>query len=207
MSRIEHVGKTPTVHPSAWVAPNAVLCGDVRVGENSRILFGAILAAEGGSVTIGSDCIVMEGALIRGTRRHPTRIGDHVLVGPHAYLAGCTVAPEVFLATRATIFNGAVIESRAEVRIGGVVHVNSRVPEDATVPIGWVAVGDPAEILPPSDHDRIWAIQKELDFPGTVFGLNRPAAGESLMPDLTRRYAEALGRHRDDRVFEQRWEA
>lgn len=196
--RVEHLGRRPTVHPSAWVAPNAVLCGDVRVGENSRILYGAALTAEGGPVTVGSDSIVMENALIRGTKRHPAEIGDHVLVGPYAYLTGCTVASEVFLATRATVFNGAVVEERAEVRISGVVHVNSRVPEDATVPIGWVAVGDPAEALPPGDHDRIWAIQKELDFPGTVFGMQRPAPGESFMPELTRRYAAALGRHEQD---------
>lgn len=199
--RIEHAGERPRVHPSAYVAPNAVLSGDVRVGEDSRILFGATLTAEGGRVQVGSECIIMEGAVLRGTRPHPLRLGDQVLVGPRAYLTGCTVASETFLATGATVFNGAVIEPRAEVRIHGVVHVNSRVAEGATVPIGWVAVGDPAEILPPDDHDRIWAIQKELDFPGTVFGLERPAPGESLMPELTRRYARALGRHRDDRVL------
>ena len=46
---IEHLGKSPRIHETAWVAPTAVLCGDVTVGENSRVLFGAILTAEGGS--------------------------------------------------------------------------------------------------------------------------------------------------------------
>ena len=198
---IEHSGARPRVHPAAYVAPNAVLSGDVEVGENSRILFGAVLTAEGGPVRVGASCIVMEGAVVRGTKRHPVRIGDRVLVGPRAYLTGCTVEPEAFLATGATIFNGAVVGTRAEVRINGVVHVNSRLAADATVPISWIAVGDPAEILPPTDHERIWAIQEGLDFPGTVFGLDRPAPGESLMPELTSRYVRALARHRDDRVL------
>jgi hypothetical protein len=66
------------------------------------------------------------------------------------------------------------------------------------VPIGWVAVGDPARILPPDRHDEIWAVQAALDFPGVVFGLKRPAAGETIMPELTRRYARFLAGHRDD---------
>lgn len=198
---IEHQGRRPTVHPTAYVAPNAVVSGDVEIGENARVLFGATLTAEGGPIRIGSTSIVMEGALVRATKRHPVTIGRHVLVGPRAYLSGCTIEHEVFLATGATVFNGARLETRTEVRINGVVHVNSRVPEGTTVPIGWVAVGDPAEILPPGEHDHIWGIQEGLDFPGTVFGLARPAPGGSLMPALTRRYSSGLRRHVDDRVL------
>jgi carbonic anhydrase/acetyltransferase-like protein (isoleucine patch superfamily) len=166
------------------------------------VLFGAVLAAEGGPVIVGSHCIVMENAVIRGTRQHPTRLGDHVLVGPRAYLTGCTVEDCAFLATGATIFNGARIGARAEVRINGLVHLKTVLPADATVPIGWIAVGDPAEILPPKDHERIWAIQEPLDFPREIFGLERPPAGETIMPELTRRYARALGRHQQDRILD-----
>jgi hypothetical protein len=74
------------------------------------------------------------------------------------------------------------------------------VPEDATVPIGWIAVGDPASILPPDRHDAIWAIQQKLDFPKAVFGLERPAAGATIMPELTRRYAAFLRAHGGDKA-------
>jgi carbonic anhydrase/acetyltransferase-like protein (isoleucine patch superfamily) len=196
---LEHEGKRPRLHPSAYVAPTATVCGDVTIGAGSRILFGAVLTAEGGPVVVGNHCIVMEGAVIRGTARHPAQLGDHVLVGPRAYLTGAIVEECVFLAAGATIFNGARLGARAEVRINGVVHLRTRLGADAVVPIGWVAVGDPAEILPPEAHDRIWARQEPLDFPGTVFGLARAPAGQSLMPELTRRYARALGRHLSDR--------
>jgi carbonic anhydrase/acetyltransferase-like protein (isoleucine patch superfamily) len=197
---MEHLGKSPQIHESAYVAPNATVCGDVTIGENCRVLFGATLVAEGGPVVVGSHCIIMENAVVRGTKRHPARLGNDVLVGPRAYLSGCTVADSVFLATGATVFNAARIGTRAEVRINGVVHLKTVLPADTTVPIGWVAVGDPAAILPPEQHDRIWAIQESLDFPGTVFGLERAAAGESILPELTARYSGFLGSHRDDRI-------
>ncbi len=199
--RIEHRGKSPNIHSTAWVAPNAVICGEVTIGAESCISYGAVINAEGGTVELGSHCIVMEHAVIRGTRRHPARLGKHVLVGPHANLSGCTVEDSVFVATGVSVFNGAVLGAGAEVRINGVVHVGSRLAGGAVVPIGWVAVGDPAEILPPGEHERIWAIQAPLDFPGTVFGLEREPPG-GLMPEMTRRYAAALARHRDDRTLD-----
>jgi hypothetical protein len=55
-------------------------------------------------------------------------------------------------------------------------------------------------ILPHHEHDRIWAIQEALDFPRTVFGLERAPSGETIMSELTRRYCRALGRHHADRV-------
>jgi len=195
---LEHLGKRPRVHETAYIAPTATVCGDVTVGAECRVLFGAVLVAEGGPVTLGRHCIVMEQAVVRGTPRHPARLGDHVLVGPHAHLSGCAVDESVFVATGACVLNGARLGARAEVRINGVVHVNTVVAPGATVPIGWVAVGDPAQILPPDEHERIWAIQQTLEFPRTVFGLERAPEGETIMPEVTRRYSRALGAHRQD---------
>jgi carbonic anhydrase/acetyltransferase-like protein (isoleucine patch superfamily) len=196
---IEHEGKRPTVAPSAYVAPTAVLCGDVSVGDDSRILFGAVITAEAGRIEIGKRCVVMEQALIRGRREHPTRIGDHVLVGPHAHLNGATVHDEVFLATGVSLFPGARIGRAAEVRINGIVHTNSVLAPEAVVPIGWIAVGDPAQLFSPDRHEELWAVQRELDFPGTVFGMPRE---EATMQRVTERYSELFGRHRGDKVMD-----
>jgi carbonic anhydrase/acetyltransferase-like protein (isoleucine patch superfamily) len=199
--RIEHRGHAPVIDPSAYVAPSAVVSGAVRLGAHVRVLHGAVLTAEGGPVELGAHCIVMEQAVLRGTARHPVRMGHHVLVGPRAYLSGCTVGDYAFLATGATVFNGAVIGRGAEVRINGVVHLRTVLPAEAVVPIGWVAVGDPAQVWPPQEHERIWALQAPLDFPRTVFGLER-AAPEPLMTRLTERYAQALAAHGADRVLD-----
>jgi carbonic anhydrase/acetyltransferase-like protein (isoleucine patch superfamily) len=193
---IEHRGRVPTVDPSAYVAPTAVLCGDVRVGPEARVLFGAVLSAEDGRVELGARCVVMENALVRARARHPVVIGDDVLVGPHAHVNGATIGEGSFLATGASLFPGARLGRAVEVRINGVVHVNTALDDGAMVPIGWVAVGDPARILPPGDHDGIWSIQEGLDFPGTVYGLPRDAPARERME----RQAAWYGAHREDRI-------
>lgn len=195
---LAHAGARPKVDPSARIAPNATICGDVTVGPNCSVGFGAVLTAESGPIRIGANCVVMDTAVLRGVRGHPLEIGDNVLVGPRASLSGCRIADNVFIATGASVFNGAALGEGAEVRINGTVHIRTALAPGAMVPIGWVAVGDPAEILPPGDHDAIWAVQKDLDFPRHVFGAERPGPGESMMPDVMARYAAALARHRDD---------
>jgi carbonic anhydrase/acetyltransferase-like protein (isoleucine patch superfamily) len=198
---IEHRGKRPVIHETAYIAPNATICGDVIIGANARILFGAVITAAGGQVELGSSCVVMENAIIRGTPGYPARLGDNVLVGPHAHLTGCTVEDNVFLATGCSIFTGAQLGTGAEVRINGVVHLKTVLLPHETVPIGWVAVGDPAQILPPDEHEKIWAIQKPLDFPRTVFGVDRPQPGDTIMPEVMARYTRALGKHKKDKLL------
>jgi carbonic anhydrase/acetyltransferase-like protein (isoleucine patch superfamily) len=197
---IEHEGHSPKVDSSARIAPNATLCGDVVVGPNCSIGFGAVLVAESGPVRLGANCVIMDTAVLRGVRGSPLTLGNHVLVGPRSYLTGCTVEDEAFLATGCTVFNGAHIGRGAEVRINGIVHLRSILPAGATVPLGWTAVGDPIQILPPDQHDAIWAVQKPLDFPRYVFGVERPAEGQTIMPDVMPRYARSLvRRHSGDR--------
>ena len=65
---VEHRLKGPQVAESAYIAPTAVLAGDVTVGPHSRVLFGAVITAEGGPVEIGANCVIMENAVIRGCR-------------------------------------------------------------------------------------------------------------------------------------------
>jgi carbonic anhydrase/acetyltransferase-like protein (isoleucine patch superfamily) len=196
---IEHDGKRPVVAESAYVAPTAVLCGDVTVGPDSRILFGAVLTAEGGAIETGERCIVMENAVLRGRAGHPVRLGNHVLVGPHAHINGAVIEDDVFLATGASVFPGATVGRGSEVRINAVVHVNTHVAKDTTVPIGWIAVGSPAQLFPPGRHDAISPVQHAMDFPRTVFGIDRD---ELTMERITELYAEHFGRHRTDRLLD-----
>ncbi|MEW5814153.1 MAG: gamma carbonic anhydrase family protein [Spirochaetota bacterium] len=198
---VSHLNKTPQIHPSAYVAPNATICGDVIIGAGCRIMFGACVVAEGKPLELGDNCIVMENAVIRSTDNHSTKIGSHCLIGPHAHLVGCTLDDCVFIATCASIFHGAKLGYGSEVRINGVVHLRTELTAHAIVPIGWVAVGNPAQILPPDQHDAIWAIQKPLNFPKFVYGVERAPEGESNMPEITKRRSEALGTHKDDIIL------
>lgn len=201
MSLIEHEGVRPTLHKSAYVAPTAVVSGEVGIGEGTCVLDGAVIKAESGPVEVGKYCIVMEHAVIRGTKKHPTILGDHVLVGPFAHLSGCRIDDNVFLATGSSVFNGAHVETRATVRINGIVHVRTRLPPDSVVPIGWIALGDPARIMPPQEHEKISEALAELNFPRTVFGLERAHPGETIMPQLTTRYSKSLRRQGSDKTL------
>jgi carbonic anhydrase/acetyltransferase-like protein (isoleucine patch superfamily) len=192
---IKHDGVSPQIDPTAWVAPNAVLCGNVTVGPGCRIMYGAQVIAESGSISMGRECIIMENAVLRSSVRHPLSIGNNCLVGPNAHVVGCTVEDEVFIATGAAIFHSARLGKGSEVRINGVVHLKTHLAPGETVPIGWVAVGNPAQVLPPSEHERIWEIQKALNFPLTVYGFDR---GEATMEKITRRLSEALRSHASD---------
>lgn len=191
---LEHRGKRPIIDKSAYVAPSAVLCGAVVVGAGARILHGAVVTAEDGDIRLGAHVIVMENALIRGRANHPVVVGDSVMIGPHAHVNGATVGFGAFIATGASLFPGSIIGDGAEVRINGVVQVNTRLDAGAVVPIGWVAVGDPAQILPPDKHDEIWAIQRDLNFVGTVYGESADTSMQSLMADQSAYY----GAHLDD---------
>ena len=195
---LSHAGKAPQIDPTAWVAPTATVCGDVVIGKDARIAHGASVVAEGGRIEIGERCIVLENAVIRSTARHSTSIGDFCLVGPGAHLVGCTLDEQVFVATGAAVFHGAHLETASEVRVHGTVHLRSRLTEGTTVPIGWVAVGDPAKPLPPDRHEEIWRRQMPLDFPRTAYGVDRETAD---MLVITERMAELLGAHRDDEIL------
>jgi gamma-carbonic anhydrase len=177
------------IHPSAWVAPTAVVTGDVTIGTGSRVLHGAVVTGDDGSVEIGSDVLVMENAVLRGRAEHPLVIGDAVLVGPHAHLNGTTIEDQVFVATGVSMFAGSRAGTGSELRVNSVLHVNSTLPPDTVVPIGWIAAGDPAELFSPDRHDELWAVQEPLDFPGTMYGVPRGTSMREIMRRQSERYA------------------
>ena len=191
---LEHRGRRPVVPESAYVAPSAVLCGAVVLGEGSRVLHGAVLTAEDGEVHLGENSVVMENALVRGRADHPAMIGAAVLVGPHAHVNGATVEAEVFIATGAALFPGSFAGTGAELRINSVLQVNSRLAAGTVLPIGWIAVGDPAQLFSPDRHDDIWKIQQSLNFPGTVYG----AARDTTMREIMASQSAYYGTHHQD---------
>jgi carbonic anhydrase/acetyltransferase-like protein (isoleucine patch superfamily) len=194
---ISYEANTPSVDDDAWVAQDATVSGDVVIGAGTRIMHGARVVAEaGGSIRIGRNCIVLENAVIRATANHPCRIGDHCVVGPNSHVVGAEISNEVFIATGASIFHGAYVGQRSQVRINGIVHLRTRLEPGTIVPIAWVAIGDPAQILSADRHEEIGPQLQVLDFPGFVYGVDRTAPG--AMPKITKRLSAALGVHRSE---------
>ena len=183
------------IDSSAWIAPSAVVTGDVTIGAESRVLHGAVITGDLGPVVLGSHVVVMEQALLRGRDSHPLTVGDAVLVGPHTHLNGTTVEDEVFVSTGVSMFPGSRAGTGCELRINSVLHVNSVLGPGTVLPIGWIAAGDPAELFSPDRHDDLWAVQEPLDFPGTVYGVARGTS----MREIMRRQCAAFGPSGDRR--------
>jgi len=188
----EYNGNHPSIHQTSYIAPNACISGQVSLGAHCRVMHGAQIVAENNPITIGDYCIVLENAVLRAAGSNPLVIGDHCLIGPHAHLTSCTLENQVFVATGASVFHGATLQNGSEVRINGVVHVKSVLSQNAMVPIGWVAVGNPAQIFPPQEHEKIWAIQKEQGFNTHVYNYD-PQSTKSAMQQITEAMGQRLG--------------
>ena len=203
---IRHSGAVPRVDPSAYVAPTATLVGAVTVGPRARVMFGAVVDAEGSRVEIGECAIVCEQAVLRatavGSGDHPVLVGDHAFVGPHATLLGCTVQPAAYVATGATVLHGAAIGRGAVVAVGALAHGGARLPDEFFVAPGTIAIGDPPRVYPPSPDVELAEAIKDVGFAARAFGVT------TAWEDRVARYREVaevrsreFAAHADDEVI------
>jgi carbonic anhydrase/acetyltransferase-like protein (isoleucine patch superfamily) len=200
---VEHRGHRPQVDPTAWIAPNATISGNVVIGPGARILYGAVLTAESRlPLTVGRDCVIMEQAVLRSAGRWTLELGECVLVGPHAHLSGCSVGSGSFIATGAMVFNGASLGTSCVVALGSKVHVETNLPDNSFVPIGFIAIGRPGRIYPPGDAPTVHEELNRIGFLRHVFGVDptgRPRL--DVMTEAMTRYSRALEAHRNDRIL------
>jgi carbonic anhydrase/acetyltransferase-like protein (isoleucine patch superfamily) len=193
--------KKPKVHSSAYVAPTATISGDVTVGSGCAVLHGAVIVAEGAPVTLGSETVVMEHAVLRSSGgsalRFPLKIGSRCIVGPHAYVVGATIGDGCFIASGSKIFNGAILEEGSGVALGAIVHVKARLHKGSSVPMLHIAFGDPAAIYPPEKAPEIHA---KMDFYADVFNLDD---GKDVRARAAETYAKFLRKaHAQDAILD-----
>ncbi len=172
--RIEHRGAVPQVHPTAYVAPTATLVGDVRIGPRARVMYGAVLDAEGSRIEVGEATVVCENAVLRASAvaaDQPVLLGDHVFVGPHATLLGCTVRRACYLASSVHVLQEAVVGTGSVVAVAALVHARTVLPEEYFVPPYTMAVGDPVRLLAPGDPE-VPQVLGRLGFAATAFGVD-----------------------------------
>ncbi|GAA1843019.1 gamma carbonic anhydrase family protein [Asanoa iriomotensis] len=203
--RIRHRGNEPRVHESAYVAPTATLVGDVRVGPRARVMYGAVLDAEGSHIELGEATVICENAVLRASAAtgtdQPVVLADHVFVGPHATLLGCEIGRCAYLGTAATVLQTARLGAGAVVAVGGLVHARTVLPDEFFVPPHNLAVGDPARVLPPGSPEVPDAI-RQVGFAAVAFGV------DAQWTDRISRYERSaevrvaeFGAHADDEVL------
>jgi carbonic anhydrase/acetyltransferase-like protein (isoleucine patch superfamily) len=132
----------PDIDSTAYVHPDAVVIGSVRIGPHSSVWPNAVLRGDDGEIRIGSRSSVQDGSVLHCTPEQPTVVGDECVIGHIVHLEGCEVKD------RAMVANGAIVLHRSVVGTGAVVGANAVVLYDVDVPAGALAVGAPAVIKP-----------------------------------------------------------
>jgi carbonic anhydrase/acetyltransferase-like protein (isoleucine patch superfamily) len=133
-------GDRPRIHPEAYIHPQAILIGEVRIGPSSSIWPGVIIRADNGPITIGARTSVQDGAVIHTQFENQTRIGSDCVIGHLAHLEGCILEDLVLVGS------GAVVLERVICRSASLVGAGAVVPPGTEVPAGAMALGVPARI-------------------------------------------------------------
>jgi carbonic anhydrase/acetyltransferase-like protein (isoleucine patch superfamily) len=134
--------REPTIDPTAYVHPDAVIIGDVRLGPESSVWPGAVLRGDGAPITIGARSSVQDGSVLHVTPVHPTTVGAECVIGHLVHLEGCTIEDGSLVGTGAVVLHDAVVRTEALVGAGAVVSGGVEVPSRA------MALGVPAKIRP-----------------------------------------------------------
>ena len=203
---IKHRGVEPRLDESVYIAPTAVVCGNVTVGAQARVMFGAVIDSEASSVEIGAYSIICENAVVRATRvedvDHPVRIGDHAFISPHATVLGCRVASYAYIATGATVLQGAQVGKGAVVAVGALVHAGTKIPEGFFLAPNSIAIGDPPDIYSPEDQDAVVNAIKSIAFTKIAFGVTPlPENRVETMARSTEIRSKEFASHKNDLIL------
>lgn len=133
-------GTEPSIDSSAYIHPDAVIIGDVRIGAESSVWPGAVLRGDDGYISIGARTSIQDNSVLHTTPADPTVVGDDCVIGHIVHLEGCEVEDG------AMVGNGAMVLHRSVVGSGAIVAANSVVLYDVHVPPGALAVGSPATV-------------------------------------------------------------
>ncbi len=140
--------RTPTIHPEAFVHPDAVVIGEVELGSEASVWPGAVLRGDYGTISIGSRTSVQDGAVIHATAELSTVIGAECVIGHLAHLEGCVVED------RCLIGSGSIVLHRVTVRTGALVGAGAVVSGGTEVPSRALALGVPATIRTDAVHEN-----------------------------------------------------
>ena len=138
-------GKRPSVHPDAYIAPTAVLIGDVEVGAGASVWFGAVLRGDEAAIKVGDGANIQDNVVVHCAHDLPTLIERNASVGHSALLEGCVVEQG------ALVGMGAIMLQRSRLGAGSMLAAGAVLGEGKSVPAGHLAAGVPATVRKPLD--------------------------------------------------------
>lgn len=128
-------------HPQSWIAPTAVVIGNVRLQANASVWFGAVLRGDNELIDIGENSNVQDGAVMHTDPGSPLTLGKNVTIGHNAMLHGCTVDDGTLIGINAVILNGARIGKHC------IIGANALIGEGKVIPDGSLVMGSPGKIV------------------------------------------------------------
>jgi carbonic anhydrase/acetyltransferase-like protein (isoleucine patch superfamily) len=146
---ISYNGKQPQIDAHTFVAPTAVIIGDVRIRKGASIWYGVVLRGDMEPIVIGENTNIQDNCTVHTDYGHPTVIGSNVSVGHNAVIHGCNIAADTLIGIGAVILSGSSIEK------GSVVAAGSVVSEGQKIDPGQLVAGTPARVKRVlTDEDR-----------------------------------------------------
>ncbi|BBG01440.1 MULTISPECIES: gamma carbonic anhydrase family protein [Pseudonocardia] len=137
---IEINGQRPDVHADAWIAPGAVLAGEVRIGPETGVWYTCVLRADMASITVGARSNVQDGTVVHADPGFPVTIGDRVTIGHRAVVHGCTIGDDVLVGMGAVLMNG------VQVGAGSLIAAGAVLTQGTVVPPGSLVAGLPGKV-------------------------------------------------------------
>ena len=151
--------KKPDIHPSVFVAPGAVVRGDVQLAAGSSVFYNAVLRGDRAAISIGEGTNIQDNCVVHVDYDYPVVVGQNVTVGHGAILHGCTVGDNTLIGMGAIVLNGAQVGSNCLIGAGALV------PQHAVIPDGSLAFGSPAKVRSALDEAAIAELhQAALDY-------------------------------------------
>ena len=157
MAIYELDGVAPRVADSAWVAENALVIGDVSLGEHASVWFGTTVRGDTATITIGAGSNIQDGSVLHADDGLPLTIGAHVTVGHQVMLHGCTIGDESLIGIGAVVLNGAKIGKHCLVGAGALVTEGKEFPD------GSMIIGSPARAIKTLTPEQIAGLRRSAE--------------------------------------------
>lgn len=154
---IEIKGYKPEIAEDVFIAPSADIIGNVTIGSQSSIWFGAVLRGDSDKIEIGKRSNIQDNAVVHVDPGDPVKIGNDVIVGHLALIHGATIGNNVLVGMNSTVLNGAVIGEFSLIGANALVTANTVIPSRSLV------LGSPAKVVKELSTEQINAIQKNAD--------------------------------------------
>lgn len=145
--------KRPQIDPSAWIAPNATVIGDVRLAANASIWWNAVLRGDNDPISIGENSNIQDGSVLHTDEGVPMTIGANVTVGHLVMLHGCTVGDGSLIGI------GSIVLNRAVIGRSSIVGANTLIPEGKTYPDRVLIVGSPGKVVRELTDEEVARLQ------------------------------------------------